>query len=101
MADPTNESLSDQEMFLKKGTEFFSWYTHEHSPVFQVKASVVRLREAVDALDKTMDEAKTIVEAGSKASAVLSKSLNWLTLAGVLVGGANIVVQVISLFVHH
>jgi hypothetical protein len=101
MADPTNKNLSDQEMFLKKGTEFFSWYTHEQSPVFQSKASVIRLRDAVDGLDKTMDEAKTIAEAGSKASTVLSKTLNRLTLAGVLVGTGNIVVQVIGLFVRH
>ena len=87
--------------FLEKGIEFFSFYTHKHSPVFAVKASVVSLRESLDKSNAIIVESNKLAAENSKASANLARTLNRLTLFGVIVGGLNIVVQLISIFAQH
>jgi hypothetical protein len=93
---PDPEKLNN---FLEQGGHFFSWNKGKNTPnILQNFAE--RLSDLRQSLEKASGELQKTMNKASESSAKLASALNWLTSAGALIGGANLVVQIIALLKH-
>jgi hypothetical protein len=93
-ASPDPEKL---DKFLEQGGEFFSWNKGKNTPNILLNFAE-RLSELQHALEKASNDLQKTLNKASESSAKLASALNMVTLAGILIGGANLVVQLIALF---